>query len=105
MIILHCLILAASLVAADASAAGPASQPSGVVAQLYVWTQHYNQRRERLDDNLDEVFATTKRAGYDAVQGFLNAYDTPASAEVFAAKLKQHELVMPIAYVGGPMHT
>lgn len=93
------------LMAAAAPAAERAPPPTGMLAQLYVWTQHYNQQRERVDDHLDEVFAATKRAGYDAVQGFLSAYATPESAAAYAAKLKQYELTMPIAYAGGPMHT
>jgi inosose dehydratase len=93
----------AALAAADAPSSAPPT--TRVVAQLYVWTQYYNQRHERLDDYLDEVFAAVGRAGYDAVQGFLNAYDTPAAAESFAARLKQHSLTMPIAYAGGAMHT
>jgi inosose dehydratase len=99
------MTLAAALLAANRSNAERIAPPTGLVAQLYVWTQHYNRARERMDDHLDEVFAATKRAGYDAVQGFLGAYDTAAAAESFAAKLKQHELTMPVAYAGGPMHT
>jgi inosose dehydratase len=97
--------LAVALLAANGAGAERSAPPNGLVAQLYVWTQHYNQKRERMDEHFDEVFAATKRAGYDAVQGFLNVYDTHAAAGAYAAKLKEHELTMPIAYVGGPMHT
>lgn len=102
MITALCVSITAVLAAPDSLPAH--SPPTGVVAQLYVWTQFYNQQHQKLDDHLDEAFAAIKRAGYDAVQGFLNAYDTAAGTETFAAKLKQHELTMPIAYAGGPMH-
>jgi inosose dehydratase len=101
----HLAVLIAATVFADASSATASGLPSGVVAQLYVWTQHYNQKRERMEDHFDEVFAATKRAGYDAVQGFLSAYDSTEAAAAYAAKLQVHELTMPLAYAGGPMHT
>jgi inosose dehydratase len=83
----------------------PAPPRPIVAAQLYVWTQHYGKKKERLEDHLDDVFAATKRAGYDAVQGFLSFHDTPESAERVAARLKEHKLTMPAAYAGGIMHT
>ncbi len=88
-------------------AGGPADHraESPVAAQLYVWTQFYGERRSRLEDHLDDVFAATKRAGFDAVQGFLTFYDTPEKAAKVAAKLKEHGLTMPAAYDGGAMHT
>jgi inosose dehydratase len=60
---------------------------------------------QQMDDHLDEVFAANKRAGYDAVQGWLSFYSTPEAAEKIAAKLKQHGLTMPTVYAGGVMHT
>lgn len=101
----HLTILVAACVSAAPPVAERGSPPTGIVGQLYVWTQHYNRQHQRMDEHLDEVFAATKRAGYDAVQGFLAAYDSPPAASAYAAKLKQHELTMPIAYAGGPMHT
>lgn len=76
-----------------------------VAAQLYVWTQHYGKQKQRMEDQLDEVLAATKRAGYDAVQGWLSFFSTSESADKVAAQLKKHGLTMPAAYAGGVMHT
>jgi inosose dehydratase len=92
------------LLSASASADEKPRTPV-VAAQLYVWTQHYGKQKQRMEDHLDEVFAATKRAGYDAVQGWLNFHSTPEAAEKVAARLKQHGLTMPAAYAGGVMHT
>jgi inosose dehydratase len=78
---------------------------SHVAAQLYVWTQHYGEQHGRLEDHLDDVFTATRRAGFDAVQGWLSYYDTPEAAAHIAAQLKDHGLTMPAAYAGGAMHT
>lgn len=76
-----------------------------VAAQLYIWTQHYGKQKQRLEDHLEEALAATKRAGYDAVQGWLSFYSTPEAAAKVAARLRQHGLRMPAAYAGGVMHT
>ncbi len=78
---------------------------SRVAAQLYVWTQYYGERHLRLEDHLDEALAATRRAGFSAVQGWLNFYDSPDSTVRVAAQLRRHGLTMPAAYAGGPMHT
>jgi len=91
-----------------AQVAEPSDHPgtgSRVAAQLYVWMQYYGERHSRVEDHLDEVFAATRRAGFDAVQGWLSFYDTPEAAARVAALLKQHGLTMPAAYAGGAMHT
>jgi hypothetical protein len=47
----------------------------------------------------------TRQAGFEAVQGFLNFYDSPASATRVAGLLKQYRLAMLAAYAGGAIHS
>jgi len=103
-IVLMALLGTAAATAAAEPAGRPVTQPQ-VAAQLYIWTQYYGERHSKLEDNLDDVFAATRRAGFDAVQGFLTVYDSPAAAARVAAQLKKHGLTMPAAYAGGAMHT
>ncbi len=94
------LIAWTTLAPADEKTGGPV-----VAAQLYVWTQHYGKQKQRMEDHLDEVLAATRRAGYDAVQGWLSFFSTPESGAKVAGQLKKHGLTMPAAYAGGVMHT
>ncbi len=75
-----------------------------VVAQTYIWVQHYSARGERLDDHFDEAFAATARAGFGAVQGFLTWFATPESTGTVAASLARHHLSLPAVYADGAMH-
>lgn len=79
-------------------------RPTGVAAQLYVWTQEYGRKGQRMEDHLDDVFAATKRAGYDEVQGWLSFYASPEAEERTSALLEKHGLSMRSAYTGGRMH-
>lgn len=83
---------------------GRMAAPPQVVAQTYIWVQHYGERKERLEDHFDDAFAATARAGYTAVQGFLSWFATPEAAGVAAAALQAHRLSIPAAYADGPMH-
>jgi inosose dehydratase len=98
-------LLGTALATATSEPATARPKDSGVAVQLYIWTQYYGERHSRLEDHLDDVFAATRRAGFEAVQGFLNFYDSPASTTRVAGLLKQHRQTMPAAYAGGAMHT
>ncbi len=89
---------------ADGVAAARQAPPPRVAAQMYVWLQSHQERGERLEDHLDEVFAATARAGYTAVQGWLTWFATPEQANATAAALAAHHLQIAAAYAGGPMH-
>lgn len=98
---------AALIVALIAITAAPdAAAPPGprVVAQTYIWVQHYGARGERLEDHFDEAFAATARAGFGAVQGFLSWFATPETTQAVAASLARHRLSLPAVYADGPMH-
>ncbi|MBI4602359.1 MAG: TIM barrel protein [Planctomycetes bacterium] len=75
-----------------------------VAAQLYVWTQHFGAKGQRLEDRLDEALAATRRAGYGAVQGWLDACATPEKARATLEALRKNGLVMRAAYTDGRLH-
>jgi inosose dehydratase len=75
-----------------------------IVAETYVWAQDYGGRGERLEDHMDDAFAATARAGFDAVQGWLSWYGTEEQAAATAAALGRHHLSMPAGYTDGPLH-
>lgn len=86
------------------AAAQEAPATAQVVAQTYIWVQHYGERGQRLEDHFDEAFGATARAGYTAVQGFLSWFATPEGARAAAAALEAYHLAIPAAYGDGPMH-
>jgi inosose dehydratase len=81
-----------------------APPPPRVAAQMYVWLQSHQERGERLEDHLDEVFAATARAGYATVQGWLTWFATPEQANATAAALDAHHLQIAAVYTDGPLH-
>lgn len=81
----------------------PVSRPQ-IVAETYVWAQYYDGRGEHLEDHLDDAFAATARAGFNAVQGWLSWYGTAEQAAATTAALARHQLSMPAAYTDGPLH-
>jgi hypothetical protein len=81
----------------------PVSRPQ-IVAETYVWAQYYDGRGEHLEDHLDDAFAATARAGFNAVQAWLSWYGTAEQAAATTAALARHQLSMPAAYTDGPLH-
>jgi inosose dehydratase len=83
---------------------GRSASPPTVVAQMYVWVQHNQETKQRLEDHLDEAFAATSRAGFTAVQGWLSWFATAEQGRATADALEAHKLTIPEAYVDGPLH-
>ena len=97
------LLLIAICIVACAGSAGGATR-ARVVAQMYVWMQHYQERGQRVEDHLDEAFAATARAGFSEVQGWLSWFATPERAAATGAALTANGLKMAAAYTDGPLH-
>lgn len=97
------LLLIAICVLAAVGPAGGANR-SRVVAQMYVWMQHYEERGQRVEDHLHEAFAATARAGFTEVQGWLDWFATPERAGATGAALTATRLKMAAAYADGPLH-
>lgn len=78
--------------------------PSGLAAQLYIWTQEFARQGKRLEENLEEALAATRRAGYAEIQGWLDAFASEESAARTAEILARHGLAMRAAYSGARLH-
>jgi inosose dehydratase len=89
--------------APEEGSAAPVDRRVGV--QLYIWSQHFGARKENVEDHLDEVFESCRKAGFGAVQGWLSSFSNPDEAERVGGLLARHHLAMPAAYTGGAMHT
>lgn len=94
------------LLAATAGAASAAAQSRyapKLAAQVYVWTQHFNQRKIPLADGIEEIFATTRKAGFTRLE-LVSQFVRPDLFDRTARLLKKHRLELPIVYNGGPFH-
>jgi inosose dehydratase len=75
-----------------------------IACQTYVFSQHYDRLKEKLEDRFDDIFASVARAGYTNVQ-LTNNYFPPERAADTLGLLRKRKLRMPVVYIGGPMHT
>lgn len=91
-----------TLAAAPLAGAGPRYQPE-LAAQVYVWTQVFNQQKKPLLEGLPEVFESTRKAGYtrmELVSSFVTGDALPRTKEL----IRKHGIQIPIVYHGGPLH-
>jgi inosose dehydratase len=89
--------------AASAVSAAPKYQPK-FAGQTYVWSQHFDRRKEKLADHREEVLAAFARAGYTHMELF-TPFVAPEVAESTYELLAKYKLQAPMVYFGGPMHT
>ena len=74
-----------------------------LACQCYVFEQAFGQKNQKTLDHTDEIFSTLHEAGYRAVELTSSFFPTEKTADTLAL-LDKHELALPIAYIGGPMH-
>lgn len=87
----------------------PATFAAGVprhrlLAQVYVFTQELSRRKVALADGIDEIFSTTRNAGFHAMELMSHLF-TPELRGRTIASVKKHGIDVPITYCGGAMHT
>jgi inosose dehydratase len=75
-----------------------------LAAGVYIWTQDLNQRKVALADGLDEIFASTRRAGFSNMELMAQLF-TPELKDKTLAAMKKHGVKAPGIYMGGNMHT
>ncbi len=85
------------------------SQPAGtyhprVATQLYVWGQDRAARGKTLWDDLDAVLDEVKAAGFTAIEGRLDFFDTPEHTERTRKLLAKHQLALAGVYTKGLFH-
>ena len=74
-----------------------------LACSCYVFEQDYAKRNQKATDHIDDVFETCNQAGYHALE-LMSGYFPPDASDRTLALLVQHNLTMPIVYIGGPMH-
>ena len=101
------MTLAAASLAAPAAQAEIKSKAKGYAPRLacacYVFEQDYDKRKQKTIDHVDEIFATFEGAGYRAVE-LMSGYFPEGGSQRTLELLDKHNLIMPICYIGGPMH-
>ncbi len=79
-------------------------EPSPLVCQVYVWTQHFAAQHTSYLDHIDEIFRKTREAGFHRVELMSAFVRTPELREKTGALLRQHGLELAALYHGGPFH-
>lgn len=69
----------------------------------YIFQQYMAQKKEKLADGLDEIFAMVRGAGFHNLE-LNNGYFTPELRERIVELTESNGLRMPSAYFGGAMH-
>ncbi len=83
-------------------AAGPRYAPI-LTAQMYVWEQHFSQRKQTLADGLDEALAATRRAGFQHLECGERLF-APAVIDGTAAMLRRHGMEAPVVSANKVFH-
>ena len=74
-----------------------------LACSCYVFEQDYAKRNQKTIDHIDDIFTTCNQAGYRALE-LMSGYFPADTSDLTLALLVQHNLIMPIVYIGGPMH-
>ena len=78
-------------------------QASRLSVEGYIFQQYAQRQHKKLADVLDEIFPTSRRAGFQNIE--LNqAFLTPDLRSRVLELVSANGLRMPSVYVGGPMH-
>ena len=75
-----------------------------VATQIYGWTVEWARRGEKPDERLPQTLAEAKKAGFGAIEGWLDAFSTEAGAMRFRELLWRNGLVLASVYHGGNLH-
>jgi inosose dehydratase len=89
----------ASLAAVPASAARPRYDPK-IAAQVYVWTQVFDQQKKTLAEGAREIVSVSKAAGYKRLE-IMTQLLIPQMREA----LQEFGMEVPVVYAGGAYHT
>lgn len=89
--------LAAPLLAAEAG------EKPRLIAQVYVFTQELSRRKVSLPAGLEEIFATTREAGFHGME-LMSQMFTPELRGRTVEFARKHGIDVPLTYCGGRMH-
>lgn len=86
------------------AAIGALANPTDrAVAQAYIWTQEMKRRNLTLEQGLSDIFASTKRAGFNQIE-LMQDFFAPALRDKTLAELRRNAMTAPIVYFGGTLH-
>jgi sugar phosphate isomerase/epimerase len=74
-----------------------------LASQTYIWILEMQARNKPLSEALEEIFATTRRAGFHQVE-LMSEFVKPEIRDRTFALVKKHRLDPVIIYAGGPLH-
>jgi inosose dehydratase len=94
---------AAGLFSISTDAAAAQTTHSRMSVEGYIFQQYMAQKKEKLADGLDEIFAMVRGAGFHNLE-LNNGYFAPELRDHIVALTQSNGLRMPSAYFGGPMH-
>ncbi len=88
-------------------ARGEAEAPTSglrVATQIYGWNVEWSRQGKNPDEQLPQTLAEARKAGFGAVEGWLNDFSTEEKAMRFRELLWQNGLVLLSVYHGGNLH-
>lgn len=88
-------------ISTETTAAQPAHSRMSV--EGYIFQQYMAQKKEKLADGLDDIFAMVRGAGFHNLE-LNNGYFAPELRDRIVALTQSNGLRMPSAYFGGAMH-
>jgi inosose dehydratase len=86
-----------------AAALAPVPGRDRLAAQVYIWMQEMNKRGKPLAEGLDEIFASTRRAGFAQIE-LDSSFFSPQLRDRTLALLKANRMKCPVVYLGGVLH-
>lgn len=94
----------ALLACATTSEAAPArSHGSRMSMESYIFQQYVGTKKEKLGDDLDQLFAMAHDAGFHNIE-LNNGFFAGDMRDRVVGIVQSHGLMMPSVYVGGAMH-
>jgi len=88
---------------AGAASTAAARYRPRLAVQTYVWTQVLSASGKSLADGIEEIFASSRRAGYRRIELVTEFVRPPLLARTSALR-KKYGFEAPVVYAGGPMH-
>ncbi len=74
-----------------------------VGSNIYGWSQYYQQKKQNVQDHLDELYAELKAAGYDYLESFMDV-GNPEKNRIVADRMKDKGLKPVSIYTGARVH-
>jgi len=99
-------ILVAAVIPASLLWGTSSANTSGlrVATQIYGWNVEWSKQGKNPDEELPQTLVEVRKAGFAAIEGWLNSFSTDERAMRFRELLWQNGLVLLSVYHGGNLH-